>query len=316
MRFISPFTDFGFKKIFGEEPNKDILIDFLNQILALENVQIKDLTYKKTEFTGITDLDRKVIFDLFCENEKGEKFIVEMQKVKQTFFKDRTLFYSTFPIQEQAIKGEWNYELKSLYCVAVLGFTFDDEDGEKPIVKRVKLIDQDTHKVFYNKLNFIFIQMPAFNKEIHELETRLDQWLYLLKHLDTFERMPESLKDKIFQKVFQIAQYNQLDDNERMAYQKSLKYYWDTYSIITSAQKEGLEKGYEQGIQQGIQQGIEEGFKIAEEKYEKLLEQEKQQADEKLVYMIKNMIANGFNIEQIKKITSVDDNFLKKYGLL
>jgi len=303
MRFISPFTDFGFKKIFGEEPNKDILIDFLNQVLAIENVHIKDLTYKKSEFGGITDFDRKVIFDLYCENEKGEKFIVEMQKVKQTFFKDRTLFYSTFPIQEQAIKGNWNYELKAVFCIGVLGFTFDDEDAKKTIVKRVKLTDQSTHKVFYDKLTYIFIQMPVFNKEVHELETRLDQWLYVLKHLETFERIPEAVKDKIFQKVFDIAEYSQLNEKERNAYQESLKYYWDTYSTIDTAKREG----------------VEEGYKMAEQEYQRRLEQaeqEKIQAEQKIIQTIRKLREKGMNIQQIMDIVGIDEAFLKKHGLM
>jgi len=151
-RYINPFTDFGFKKIFGEEPNKDLLIDFLNELLRAQNFQIKTLTYKRTDKLGATDLDRNVVFDLYCENEKGEKFIVEMQKAKQTFFKDRTLYYSTFPIQEQAKKGEWDYSLKSVFAIGILDFKFDDKDKDNTIVNRVQLFDQTTQKVFYDKL--------------------------------------------------------------------------------------------------------------------------------------------------------------------
>ena len=91
-KYINPFTDYGFKKLFGEEPNKDLLLDFLNQLLKGEQGEIKDLTYLKTEQLGDSDVDRKAIFDLYCENEKGEKFIVELQKSKQNFFKDRTVY--------------------------------------------------------------------------------------------------------------------------------------------------------------------------------------------------------------------------------
>jgi len=134
--YVNPFTDFGFKKLFGSEPNKDLLIDFLNELLKTKE-KIKDLTYKKTEHLGSTDTDRKAIFDLYCENERGEKFIVELQKVKQQFFKDRSLYYATFPIQEQAQKGDWNYELKAVYCVGILDFVFDDKDKDK-LVMRIK----------------------------------------------------------------------------------------------------------------------------------------------------------------------------------
>jgi len=103
--YLNPFTDFGFKKLFGEEYNKDLLIDFLNQLLKKEQGRIKTLTYLKNEHLGRSEADRRAVFDLYCENEQGEKFIVEIQKAKQKFFKDRTLFYSTFPIAEQAKAG-------------------------------------------------------------------------------------------------------------------------------------------------------------------------------------------------------------------
>lgn len=184
-KYINPFTDFGFKRLFGEEPNKDLLIDFLNEILKEQQGKIVDLTYLKTEQLGKTEIDRKVIFDLYCENEKGEKFIVEMQKSKQNFFKDRSLYYSTFPIQEQAKKSDWNYELKALYTIGILDFVF--EEGIKQTNKfryDVKLTDVETNKVFYNKLTFIYFEMPKFNKTIDELETRFEKWLFVLKNLN------------------------------------------------------------------------------------------------------------------------------------
>ena len=88
-KYINPFTDFGFKKLFGEEPNKDLLLDFLNELLKDKEGKIKNLTYLKSEHLGAGEPDRKAIFDLYCENEEGEKFIVELQKTKQKFFKDR-----------------------------------------------------------------------------------------------------------------------------------------------------------------------------------------------------------------------------------
>ncbi|MCW5210271.1 Rpn family recombination-promoting nuclease/putative transposase, partial [Desulfobulbus sp. N3] len=127
-RYINLFTDYGFKKIFGEEPNKNLLLDFLNELLREEQGEIKNLTYLKTEQLGDTHIDRKAIFDLYCKNERGEKFIVELQKSKQNFFKDRALYYSTFPIREQAERGDWNFKLKAVYTVAILDFVFDEDN--------------------------------------------------------------------------------------------------------------------------------------------------------------------------------------------
>jgi len=116
-RYINPFTDFGFKTLFGEEPNKDLLLDFLNELLKDEQGTIKEITYLKNEKLGASQVDRKAVFDLYCTNERDEKFIVELQKTEQKYFKDRTVYYSTFPITEQAKKGEWDYELKTVYMI-------------------------------------------------------------------------------------------------------------------------------------------------------------------------------------------------------
>jgi predicted transposase/invertase (TIGR01784 family) len=189
-KYINPFTDYGFKKLFGEEPNKDLLLDFLNELLKEEQGQIKNLTYLKTEHFGTSDIDRKAIFDLYCENEKGEKFIVELQKSKQNFFKDRTVYYSTFPIREQAKRADWDYELKAVYTIAILDFVFESDKHEPAKFRYdVKLTDIETKKIFYNKLTFIYLEMPKFNKSVDELETRFEKWLFVLRNLNRLDRI-------------------------------------------------------------------------------------------------------------------------------
>jgi len=241
-KFINPFTDFGFKKIFGSEPNKDLLIDFLNELLKTKE-KIKNLTYKKTEHLGSTEADRKAIFDLYCENEKGEQFIVELQKVKQQFFKDRSLYYATFPIQEQAIKGEWNYELKTVYCIGILDFVFDDKDKDKLVVDEIGLISKKTGKVFNEKLSFVYVQMPNFTKTEDELETHEEKWFYLLKNLHKFDRIPSKLQDKIFKKVFKIAEIAKYSADEKQRYIDSLKFYLDLKNSLDYAKYEGKNEG-------------------------------------------------------------------------
>jgi predicted transposase/invertase (TIGR01784 family) len=163
-RYINPFTDFGFKKLFGTELNKELLIDFLNQVLS-ERERIQDLTYLNTENLGNTATDRKAIFDLYCENESGEKFIIELQNVKQQYIKDRSIFYSTFPIQSQAPKGrEWDYYLKAVYTVGILNFSFPDTSEQERYVREVQLIDKETHEVFYDKLTFIYMEMSGVER--------------------------------------------------------------------------------------------------------------------------------------------------------
>jgi len=249
-RYINPFTDFGFKKIFGEELNKDLLIDFLNELLKGEQ-SIKTLSYKKTEHLGATEIDRKAIFDLYCENDKGEKFIVEIQKTKQKFFKDRSIYYSTFPIAEQAEKGDWDFGLKAVYTVAILDFTFDDEDRDKTVVTHVQLMDTKKKEVFFKKLTFIYLQMPNFNKTETELETRFDKWLYIFKNLPKLQERPQKLQERVFEKLFNIAEIAKFTPTEVEAYEESLKTYRDLKNSLDTAREEGLSEGLAKGLAKG-----------------------------------------------------------------
>jgi predicted transposase/invertase (TIGR01784 family) len=181
---------------------------------------------------------------LHCENEKGEKFIVEMQKTKQDFFKDRALYYSTFPIVEQAIQGDWNYELKAVYTVAILDFVFDEDKNEPEKYRYdVMLTDIDTHKIFYKKLMFTYLEMPKFNKGVDELETRFEKWMYVLKNLKRLDRMPDKLREKIFEKMFAAAEIARLSHEEYIQYITSLKTYRDYKNSIDTARAEGKAEG-------------------------------------------------------------------------
>jgi len=242
-KYINPFTDFGFKRLFGEEPNKDLLLDFLNELLKDQQGKITNLTYLKNEQIGKTELDRKAIFDLYCENEKGEKFIVEMQKSKQNFFKDRSVFYSTFPIQEQAGKSDWNYELKAVYTIGILDFIFESDKNETNKYRYdVKLQDTVTNKIFYDKLTFIYFEMPKFNKTIDQLENRFDKWLFVLKNLNKLDRLPEKLKEEVFEKLFEVAEIAKFTKEEYVSYEDSLKYYRDLKNSLDTAKIEAKEE--------------------------------------------------------------------------
>jgi len=239
-RYINPFTDYGFKKLFGEEPNKDLLLDFLNVLLEEEQGEIKDLTYLKNEHLGTGELDRKAIFDLYCENERGEKFIVELQKTKQNFFKDRTVYYSTFPIREQAKRADWNYELKAVYTIAILDFVFDDDKNDPAKFRYdIKLTDKETKEVFYDKLTFIYLEMPKFNKAVEELETRFDKWLYVIRNLNRLDKVPDKLRERVFEKLFEIAEIARFTPDQVRSYEDSLKYYRDLKNSLDTAKEEG-----------------------------------------------------------------------------
>jgi predicted transposase/invertase (TIGR01784 family) len=244
-KYINPFTDFGFKKIFGEEASKPLLLDFLNSLLPAKN-KIKQLAFKNNEHLGQTEADRKSLFDIYCEAENGEKFIVELQKSKQNFFKERTVYYSTFPIREQAEKGEWNYNLTAVFCIGILDFTFDDYESESEkheVVHTIKLKNQHG-KIFYEKLTYIYLEMPNFSKTEGELKTRLDQWLFFIKNLEDFQQIPTIFKDElIFNQAFEKANLSKFNHAEWESYEGSLKKYRDLKGVIDTAFDEGKIEG-------------------------------------------------------------------------
>lgn len=248
-KYINPYTDFGFKKLFGEEASKPLLIDFLNSLLPLSS-QIKDLAFKNTEQLGQTTTDRKSLFDIYCESLTGEKFIVELQKAKQNFFKERTIYYSTFPIREQAEKGDWNYKLQAVFCIGILDFTFDDYETEPEkteVLHIVKLKDQNC-KVFYENLTYLYIEMPNFKKTENNLQTRLDKWLYFIKNLEDFQAIPTIFKNEvIFEKAFEKAELARFDNTQSESYERSLKDYRDIKGYLDTAFDDGKTEGKLEG---------------------------------------------------------------------
>ena len=254
--YINPYTDFGFKKLFGEEANKSLLIDFLNQLLPAHH-QIAELNFHNTESLPDTGEERKAFFDLYCKSHTGERFIVEMQKAKVKFFKDRALFYTTFPIREQAEKGDWTFELSPIYFVAILDFFYDEAEEKARFRRDISLKDQDCEE-FFDKLHFKFLQMPAFTKQAHELVTHFDKWAYFLKNLESFEDIPLILKEPIFEKAFQTAKVANFTFHQREAYEKSRLDYIGAREMIATALEDGITKGREEGREKGREEGREE----------------------------------------------------------
>lgn len=270
-KYINPFTDFGFKKLFGTELNKDLLIDFLNEVILPQNKKISDLKYRNNEHMGQTELDRKAIFDLYCISSMGEMFIVEMQKAKQNYFKDRSVFYSSFPIQEQAQTGDWNYKLAPIYTVGILDFAFSNDETTDEIktdiheVRHEVQLKNQKGKVFYDKLTFIYLEMPHFKKTEEELETTYDKWLYVLKYLPSLTERPKKLQERVFQRLFEAAEIAKFTPEEKEQYEESLKSYRDLKNVIDTAFDEGKLKGKMSGIIKSIKRGKLSLEEIAED---------------------------------------------------
>ena len=257
-RYVNFYTDFAFKKLFGTEINKDLLISFLNALLQ-GHEEITDLTYLNTEQLGTAETERKAVFDVYCETVTGERILIEMQKAEQRFFKDRSIFYSTFPIRDQAQKGNWDYRLSRVYTIGVLNFTFDDNDASY-FHHEVKLMDTKSHEVFYDKLTYIYLEMPKFVKTEDELVTLFDKWLYAIRNMAMLMERPRALQEAIFTRLFEQAEIAKFNPQERMNYEESLKDYRDMYSVMKTQLEKGREEGLAKGREEGLAKGREEGL--------------------------------------------------------
>ena len=273
-RYINPYTDFGFKLLFGTDMNKELLVSFLNALLFGKEV-IKNVTYLNTEHLGTQEYDRRAVFDVYCENEQGEKILVEMQRGEQQFFKDRSLYYATFPIREQAPRGEWDYELKGVYVIGILNFVFHESPsqvsaGEKSRLlsesasdcfhHQVQLVDLKTKEVFYDKLTFIYLEMPKFNKTEAELETMFDKWMFVLRNLSDLLERPSALQERVFNRLFKAAEIAAFSPQRRSEYWESLKNYRDWKNVLDTNMKKSYVKGREEGLAEGIEKGLAEGI--------------------------------------------------------
>lgn len=255
-RYLSPYTDFGFMKLFGMEPNKELLVSLLNALFDRSAEQtpgepklvVKDLKYLPTKKL-VAYWGCRPIIDVYCEGKNGERFIVEMQKASQDFFKDRSVFYSAFPIIEQGKVGtDWDFHLSEVYTVGILNFVFPGNEYDKDCFHHeVKLMDTKDKHIFYDKLTYVYLEMPKFNKTEEELVSMYDKWLFVLKNLTRLMERPAALQERIFTRLFEQAEIARFTPDESRIYEESLKHYRDLHNVVNSAERRGLEQGRLEG---------------------------------------------------------------------
>jgi len=274
-KFIDLGTDFSFKKIFGTESNKEMLIDLLNQLFNGEK-KIVDLTYQNTEQLGSMPKSRSTLFDIRCTGSDGEEFVVEMQRTNQSNFLKRILFYTSGLISQLGKRGrQWNFNLPEIYFVGILDFDFQDENPSK-YRHHYKLRDDDPeHTVLMEGYGVILLELPKFKLELAALKTGLEKWCYLFKNLNDLDQIPLPLNEGIFKHFFSIAQVSNLSKKEYIMYQNSLLAKQTEYAVLNYAEKKGREEEVEK--------------------------------------IIKNLLARKrFSVSQISNITDRDEAFIQK----
>ena len=229
-RFINPFTDWGFKRIFGQEINKDLLIQFLNDLLAGER-HITDLRFMDKEQLAEAKDQRGAIYDIFCETDTKERIIVEMQHRRQPFFMDRSIFYASRAVVGQGKKGKhWNYQLAAVYTICFMNFQSSDLLLSK-FRTDVGLMDMQALKPVSDKFRLIYLALPLFPRKTEaECENDFERWIYVLKNMETLERMPFQAQNALFEKLAEITDVSALSEKDQERYEESLRIYRDNYA--------------------------------------------------------------------------------------
>ena len=302
--YASLTNDYMFKRIFGSEECKDILIAFLNRIVG--NGEIEDVTFQNTEHLGPTADDRRAVFDIAARTRSGEEYIIEMQLAQQEYFRDRALFYASYPILNQAALAKenfrkehsdagvfrWNFCLKPVRFIAVVNFqmTHCPEWDERRYFSSYKLKEEGTGELLHDKLQFIFLELARFDKREGELENYCDKWMYLFKNMSTLKGRPNVFDEKEFDRLFEIAELCNFTPDEYYDYQKSQKMIYDYENTIDFAKKQGEAKGRAEGREEGRAEGH----------------------DEKAIEIARNMLMASMSVEQISSLTGLSEEQVRK----
>ncbi|WP_418894614.1 Rpn family recombination-promoting nuclease/putative transposase [Limibacterium fermenti] len=287
-RFINPFSDMGFKRIFGQEATKDLLIDFLNDLLEGEKT-VTDITFLDKEILPDFNEFRGAIYDIYCVNESGEHFIVEMQNGYQTYFRERALFYLSHIITRQGRPGgDWHFDVKAVYGVFFMNFCLDDIPHK--LRTDVILADRETHEQFSDKLRFIFIELPYFHKREDECNTNFDKWIYTLKNMETLKTIPFKDRKKVFKKLEKTVDLASMTPEERDRYEESIKVYRDYVNTIEDTSHRSWRKGRMEGRAEGHREGRVEGK----------------------IEMARNMKAEGLPLTLISKVSGLSAEEIEK----
>ena len=248
-KFLNPFSDVGFKRIFGQEMSKPLLLDFLNNLLEGER-HITDLRFLDKEQLPVSSDDRSLIYDIYCETDTGENIIVEMQNRPQAFFKQRTIYYAAGSIARQGERGsEWCYDIKAVYCISFLNFAQSDISTE--FRTDVALMDMGSGRLFSDKIRLIYLQLPLFTKDVDGCSNDFERWIYVLKNMETLNRLPFAAKSAVFKRLAEITDIASLSKQERMMYDESLRKFRDTIVVMEGARLSGVEQGRVEGRAEG-----------------------------------------------------------------
>ena len=261
-RYVDILTDAGLKAVFGDQRNKDVLIDLLNVILPPHRM-VADISYETTEIPGFTLFNKSVRFDLRCRGEDGRQFIVELQCYHQANFFRRCVLYASKAYDMGSQRGDGQvYDIPPVYFIGLLDKDLQDFQKHSPedsVIAEYTFREKTTMKVPDETIFCIFVELNRFDKELEECGTLLEQWCFALKHISTLDRLPEELRTEAFERLFQACEISRFEPEVKLNYEKEMITERDYYNMLNTAKADGLAEGREEGLAEGEAKGEAKG---------------------------------------------------------
>lgn len=254
MRFADPRTDFAFKKIFGSEEAKEVLISFLNAVLGLDEAHaIVEVTLLDPYEAPKTMYLRNSFLDVKCRDVRGVSYIVEMQVSYVAGFEKRVIYNASKTYSNQLLKGDAYPKLNQVISINILDFILFDDFGHYLSCHQTR--EKITGNCYLNEIRHYFIELPKFNMTENEIETYIEKWVYFLKCAGDLDVIPKKLDEPTFHKAFELANRANMTTKELDAYEASLTVMRDERGRIEGAYELGVKAGEKKGEKEGEKKG-------------------------------------------------------------
>lgn len=276
--------DIAFKLVFGQESTKNVMIEFLNQVIP--DRKITDVLFADKEVHPDL-LDKKTsIYDLLCTTDDGSRIIVELQKRKQDSYAERMLYYSMHQVLKQVEAGTSSFDFCPIYVISILNFTIDQNNGVNAVKTVYRLLEEQHGTLLTDRLTYIFIELPKFLKTAEELDDDILEGMYFcLKNMSKLQERPDALKHGVFDTIFGIGELLEMDEVTRYKILENMTTERDLKNQFDYARKEGLSIGRAEGRAEGDH---DRAIKVAKE-----------------------MLADGMPVDKISKYTELSVDQIK-----
>ena len=304
--FVNLRSDVGFKAVFADKNNKDILIGVLNQILPPE-ARIEDIKeYSDREQRRDVSYGKKTVLDLVCVDKDDRTFIVEMQAAEEDYFFERCVYYASGLYHLELSDGERYKGLRPVYVVSFLNYRLrhDDESlwDTDHFISHWRFTEKRTGMVADQTISVIFVEMTLFTKTLEECVTEFDRLFYIFKNSDGFQRIPEWIEEAggISRRLAEACEVAAFDKEKKLKYEIDKMNEWDIQAQKEYAVRKGLEEGLQKGLQKGLREGREEGLE--------------QGREETRLSIARKLFEAGTPVDVIVNCTGVDDGTIASFA--